>query len=897
MRRFALISVLLLVPPVVGHTAELPALDQNVVALIRQADQHAWLTDWYTALPLYTNAERAAIVAGDQRNAMYARFGRLRGQMQTLSLVDLSESMAVDLESPVAQADPLLRLRGLTVKGDVDLEWNVEAAEADWLEVRELAKQLGDAGWENRAAGELGMIAFMHGNTGEAGKTVQAALQTAVQFGDIGGQLRYTSAIANGLLQAGYPQLAQTYVEKALTLANQHPETGFPYVAYSTKVLTLLRLNQADAAERVANAAMAQATAGDRRSKEAELLLMLAKTAETRGQREKSIEFMERAVSTARAGNVRRLLADAENELADAYRARGELQRAERNARAAVDDTKAGGNRFNLPGRLVSLAEIRAARNNVQDADRLYQEATDIVEGIIVNVPSPTAAARLIGVMSDVFTGHFRLAAGRLQDPKKAYNVLERARGRAIADVLRTFPSRRNGPSPLVVDQMKAISRLQVKLMAARTPVERRQLLDRLWEAEQRTDFADREGSRSLLVRANHVTVTAVQQALAPDETMLEYVLDEPRSYCLVIRRRGLSIVVLPAKSRIDALVESFTKEVRTGTSVPPTVTGTELFTALLGPTSRVQLTSRVVVVPDGSLNLLPFDTLLAAGGGERVVVIAPSASVFALLRTAAKRDQSERALLAVGGVPYDRTARADAGTRGADEAAGFYDVAPPSKLPVLATARAEVTAAAELLGPSSVVLTNEQATESALKAQKLRDFQVLHFAVHGIADRKFPERTALVLLSDPDAGEDGLLQPREISRFDLHANVVVLSACETAAGPTIGQEGVLNLARAFLVAGARSVITTLWTISDDTSMALMKQFYQNLADGHDVAESLTDAKKAVVARFGQQALPTVAAFQVVGAGDSRLATMRPPSTTQSAVPIADRGTVPSRRR
>ncbi len=299
-------------------------------------------------------------------------------------------------------------------------------------------------------------------------------------------------------------------------------------------------------------------------------------------------------------------------------------------------------------------------------------------------------------------------------------------------------------------------------------------------------------------------------------------------------------------------------------------------------------------MVPDGSLNLLPFDTLLAANGAARAVVIAPSATVFALLRTAPKRDQPERALLAVGGVPYDRPALAGEATR-AEEGAGFYDVATPSKLPVLATARAEVMAAAELLGPSSVVLTNERASESSLKAQKLGDFQVLHFAVHGIADRKFPERTALVLLSDPSAGEDGLLQPREISRFGLRANVVVLSACETAAGPTIGQEGVLNLARAFLIAGARSVITTLWTISDDTSTALMKQFYQNLANGHDVADALLEAKKAVVDRLGSQALPTVAAFQVVGAGDSRLV-IRPQPTTQSAVPNAERATVPSRR-
>jgi CHAT domain-containing protein len=104
-----------------------------------------------------------------------------------------------------------------------------------------------------------------------------------------------------------------------------------------------------------------------------------------------------------------------------------------------------------------------------------------------------------------------------------------------------------------------------------------------------------------------------------------------------------------------------------------------------------------------------------------------------------------------------------------------------------------------------------------------------------------------------------------------LTASVVVLSACETAAGPTIGQEGVLNLARAFLLAGARSVVTTYWTVSDDTSAALVKEFYTHFAAGEDVAQSLAAGKRATVQRFGPAAIPTVAAFQVVGVGDVTL--------------------------
>ena len=109
------------------------------------------------------------------------------------------------------------------------------------------------------------------------------------------------------------------------------------------------------------------------------------------------------------------------------------------------------------------------------------------------------------------------------------------------------------------------------------------------------------------------------------------------------------------------------------------------------------------------------------------------------------------------------------------------------------------------------------------------------------------------MLLNDAAAGDDGLLQPREIGQFRLKAGVVVLSACDTAVGPTLGQEGVLNIARAFLLAGAKSVIMTLWPVSDATSTAVMRRFYENLAAGQDVAQALTRSKAAVIEQFGSE--------------------------------------------
>ena len=844
---------------------------------LEEADRRAWLTDWYGALPIYSDVEKRSMAAGDQRDSIYAKFGRLRGRMQTMSLADASEQIAADLETPIAKRDPRLRLRGLTVKGDIDLEWNVQAAKRDWQQVKQLAVELGDTGWENRANGELGMIAFLMGNTGEATTLVRTALETATRTGDIGGQLRYMGAVANGLLLAGYAPLAMGYVDRALVFSNDHPEAGFPFVVYSTKVQALITMGQLDEAERFAKTAIAAAQAGDRRIKEIELSMMLAQIAEKRGQEDQRTAHLERAVALAKIGHVQRLLADGEEGLAQAYRARGDLIRAHQYATAAVRDTEFTGSRFTLPIRLGILADVDAAQGRLIDAERVYARAADVIEGIMVNVPSRDAQARLVGVMSDLYAGYFRVVAGRLKSPVKAYDVVERARGRALADVLRTV-----GTSATNVgasdDELRTLSRLQVRLIKADAPAERKQILDALWDAEQHLTLERTSSRGGPGFLRNRESLQAVEQQLHPSELLVEYVLGEPESYALTISRAGGKLVALPSKRSVEAAAARFARALKDRT--PDLASSrTALSDAIVRPIAGVSTARRVFIVPDGALHLVPFDALFEATGNDPpILTTVPSASVLALLRGKAPGNSPERSLLAIGGVPYDRMfatpAALSAARRSVDDA-GLFDASYPPKVPVLTFSEREVLAAARLLGPNSVVLTGDRASESTLKAQDLNAFDVLHFAVHAFADAKFPERAALVLLNDPAAGEDGLLQPREIARFRLNATVVVLSACDTSVGPTIGQEGVLNLARAFLLAGAQSVVTTLWTVSDATSTALMQRFYQNLTAGQDVAEALARSKAATLKEFGPDALPTVAAFQLVGPGDHPIARSR----------------------
>jgi CHAT domain-containing protein len=114
----------------------------------------------------------------------------------------------------------------------------------------------------------------------------------------------------------------------------------------------------------------------------------------------------------------------------------------------------------------------------------------------------------------------------------------------------------------------------------------------------------------------------------------------------------------------------------------------------------------------------------------------------------------------------------------------------------------------------------NKDATETAFKNAAAIPYQFIHLAVHAFADDD-PDRAALIMLSDPRYGEDGFLQASEIVQMHLASDLVVLSACETGVGPIEDEEGISTLSMAFLLAGARNVVSTIWPIEDDPALFL----------------------------------------------------------------------------
>lgn len=135
-----------------------------------------------------------------------------------------------------------------------------------------------------------------------------------------------------------------------------------------------------------------------------------------------------------------------------------------------------------------------------------------------------------------------------------------------------------------------------------------------------------------------------------------------------------------------------------------------------------------------------------------------------------------------------------------------------------------------------------EAAAEKDIKA-KASEYGILHLAMHGLVDQGNPEFSSLAMTEDGNPKEDNFFYAYEIKQLDLKASLVVLSACETGAGKYQRGEGVVSIGRGFMYAGAPSLLMTLWSLNDQSSLNLIEHFYDNLSAGMEKDKALQQAK------------------------------------------------------
>ena len=861
---------------------------ENPYETLKEAERLFWLDNWIKARPLYWKCEQEFERRGDLGNAMLARFSRLRADSETvLSYPEVSRLLAEDLRKPIVQNTPSVRLRGLIVKGTVDLSIHdpVNAAR-EWAEAQALAQTLGEKGWEERLKTELSIIAFLKGDTVKSVELNEAGYRAAKQLHDVAGQIRARSLKAVGLLEQGQAEEAQGYADEALALAKDNPEVRFPLMAYMAKSQALeVQGNKAGSLESLEQARHFVETSNMSVYK-ADLYVALGTKAEKAKDLTGARKMYERAATAAKNAGMPRPYSDALFHLTTLSMAAGDFPAAEKSLKEGlIADRKLIDIEF-LPKHLATAAEIEAKLGKPRQAAAYYEEAGDLIESLLVNVPTVTVKSALIATMSEVYIGHFRLALTAEKNIPAAFRILEKARGRVVADRLRARPLWTNEPAVMPTPAEKKLAAVQRKLLSGEAH-DRKALMQELFAVEaELTPVELARNRKTFTIGGDPVSLPKLQQLLKPDELLLEYAVDEAGSFCLAITRDSIQPRSLPGRAKLESLVKAYLAEIQSEAPVPAVkrTAARSVFDAILGPIPEYGSRSRLIVVPDSVLNQVAFDSLVTSQGDyvmrSHSTAYVPSATVLSLLRTETAPKPTPLTLLAFGdtkpAVQEQVSAKvsreqAPGKAPGTNVKRGMFDLEGATLSP-LPSAAAEARAVAKIGGPASQLFLGEGATEAVFKSQPLGNFRVLHLATHAFTDIRFPDRSAILLTPDARTGDDGLLQVREIRGLHLNAELVTLSACDSGFGKMQGLDGMASLVNAFLFAGARSVVASLWAVDDTFTASLMTRFYTHLAAGDETETALRKAKLDLLDRFGEQAAPVYwAGFFVSGDGSRRI--------------------------
>jgi CHAT domain-containing protein len=350
----------------------------------------------------------------------------------------------------------------------------------------------------------------------------------------------------------------------------------------------------------------------------------------------------------------------------------GDLPKAEGLANDAATSAQRFGILPQVPGFLGVLAEIQIAQHKYVEADQTYDRAAAIQDVMIGKTNSIVGKTALIKGAGDLYAKHFALIADHSGDVTKAFTILEQARGRVLTDLL--ISGAKTSPEAMAAEHK--IAELRLNLMSAHSNQDIAQLRDAIFLAEQSRSITP---EISILKAKEHqsVTLAQLQNSLSTSEVVLEYVADDPVSYCLIITSKGSRIAKLAGNATISPAVATYLKEVKAKHSAR--AEARQLYQLLLEPIPEVQTTGQVVIVRDGQLHLVPFDALVNTHGEyvleSQTVDYAPSATSFFLLRSAGRTKHPSHGLLAVGGVPYGHSNLKEAAlTRGYSDA-GLSDL------------------------------------------------------------------------------------------------------------------------------------------------------------------------------------------------------------------------------
>ena len=737
-----------------------------------------------------------------------------------------------------------------------------------------------------------------------------ALYPVALELASAGGDSARVSEIASGygalLLETGRPLETVDVLERTRVIAGQRGDASYQAVVLTDQASALRTAGDFTAGIAKLESARELALAADDPRVLQQTLIDLGRMWVDLRDPAAARAPLERALALADSMGDSDALARTYDNLSLARHQEGDSRAAERLGRRALEAATATGDSGRVYEVAMANGVVASEQGRLADARALYTRAMNAnphagLESRAVDQLNLGRVASLEGRYDDA-DGAFRQAealadSGGLAEIRWRVwlgrgDVAERrgamsealAWDRRAASLIDTLRVRRRGGDasvPLFSRRLFAYEAL-IHLLGKLDP----QYPDSGFAAEA---FAWSERARARALRdwtaggsERGATLTlADAQRLVPERAaLLVYSVGDSSTSLWVVTTRRWRHVMLPARKAIQTRVELLRRALGDPASSdkPTTLAAArDLYQTVLAPVERdLKGAERLIVAPDGPLALVPLEALLTrapradgtpAKGSWLVerwpVSYVPSASVLAALGHAPAAKTS--GIVALGDPDFGL---AQVGRTPVDAGARPPGAPPAGTLSRLPNTAAEIVALTSLAGsrPVEVLTGVHAARDTLLSLAQLPHAELLHIATHGIASESDPSRSGLWMAAPDRSAWPGFLSIGDIRALHLSAALVTLSACETGLGRLERGEGVMGLTRAFLGAGAGSVVVSLWSVNDVSTAVLMNSFYRELlAYGATRDVALARAKRALLARPETRAPFHWAPFVLVG--------------------------------
>lgn len=614
--------------------------------------------------------------------------------------------------------------------------------------------------------------------------------------------------------------------------------------------------------------------------------------------------------------------------LGDAHREMGELRSAQEELEKALSLAHDRGDRSFEADISLTLAKIARDRGDLTAALDRAHSAVDTIESIRTSVFDHRLRTSFLATRQDFYEVYVDTLMPRPGGPAdaariaEALRVSERGRARSLLDILSESGAElRVGADPVLVDrehrlrdQVNARDRYRFNLLAEEKP-DRRKLEDAQRKLEETLDEYGRVQAElrasspgyAALTQPQPLSVAEIQEQILDGKALLlEYSLGEKRSFLWVVTPDAVRSFTLPGRARIERLARRYYELVTArnqgapgeslqagkrrvdGADAEAGRVGRELSRMLLGPAERLLGARPLLIVADGALQYIPFAALPVPSSGAPLagghdVVSLPSASALAVLRREVRgRSRAPKALAIFADPVFQKS------DERLTRRPGELDRLPLAAIPTtrgwsparqengerstfrrLPASAKEARTIAALVPPDQRFLAlGFEASRSRATGPGLAQYRNVHFATHGVLDSRRPELSKLVLSLYDEKGktQDGFLRLNDIYNLRLDADLVVLSACQTALGQEIRGEGLIGLTRGFMYAGAARVVASLWSVEDRATAELMESFYRGmLRQGLSPAAALRRAQLEMARTPGWESPYYWAGFSLQG--------------------------------